>query len=260
VPRAVRRLLLPGALLLLLVAPTWSQEPGRPRSLPAAVVKIVSGDTIHVFVNGDVERVRYIGVLAPDAGDGTPDSGAPQGREALQFNRGLTNAKNVRLELDVQERDPEGRLLAYVWLGDVMVNAELIGHGFGQVVTGGPNVRHQETLLRRQDQARAAKVGIWKTAAPGAPAAKSTPTAKGAPATAPPAAAPKLAQARPGVAPKTGWSCPVTHPIKADFATYSSERCIYYVPGSGAYAESRTERCYATEDEARQDGCRRSRR
>jgi len=33
-----------------------------------------------------------------------PDSGAPQGREALQFNRGLTNAKNVRLELDVQER------------------------------------------------------------------------------------------------------------------------------------------------------------
>ncbi len=258
-PRAVRRLLLPGALLLLLVAPTWSQEPGRPRSLPAAVVKIVSGDTIHVFVNGDVERVRYIGVTAPDAGDGSPDSGDPQGREALQFNRGLTNAKNVRLELDVQERDPEGRLLAYVWLGDVMVNAEMIGHGFGQVVTGGPNVRHQETLLRRQDQARAAKLGIWKTAAPAPPPAKSAGAPpKSAPASAAPA--PKVAQARPGVAPKTGWSCPLSHPIKADFATYSSERCIYYVPGSTAYAESRTERCYATEDEARQDGCRRSRR
>jgi micrococcal nuclease len=235
-------------LLLLLVAPTWSQEPARPRSLPGAVVKIVSGDTIHVFVNGDIERVRYIGVAAPDAGDGSPDSGDPLGREALQFNRGLTNAKNVRLELDVRERDPEGRMLAYVWLGDVMVNAELIGHGFGQVVTGGPNVRHQETLLRRQEQARAAKLGIWKTAAP-APPAKSAP-----------AAPPKVAQARPGVPPKTGWICPLTHPIKADYATYSSERCIYYVPGSSAYAESRTERCYATEDEARQDGCRRSRR
>jgi micrococcal nuclease len=211
-------------------------------------VKIVSGDTIHVFVNGDIERVRYIGVTAPDAGDGSPDSGDPLGREALQFNRGLTNAKNVRLELDVQERDPEGRMLAYVWLGDVMVNAELIGHGFGQVVTGGPNVRHQETLLRRQEQARAAKLGIWRTAGP-APPAKSAP-----------AAPPKVAQARPGVPPKTGWICPLTHPIKADFTTYSSERCIYYVPGSSAYAESRTERCYATEDEARQDGCRRSRR
>lgn len=247
-PAVVRRLLFPCALLVLLAGPTWSQEPGRPRSLPAAVVKVVSGDTIHVFVNGDVERVRYIGVTAPDPGDGSPDSGDPQGREALKFNRGLTNAKNVRLELDVQERDPEGRMLAYVWLGDVMVNAELIGHGFGQVVTGGPNVRHQEMLLRRQEQARAEKLGIWKTAGP-APPAKSAP-----------AAPPKVAQARPGVAPKTGWSCPLTHPIKADFTTYSSERCIYYVPGSSAYAESRTERCYATEDEARKDGCRRSRR
>jgi micrococcal nuclease len=248
VPRAAGRLLLSCVLLVCQAAPAWSQEPGRPRSLPAAVVKVVSGDTIHVFVNGDVERVRYIGVTSPNPGDGGPESGEPEGYQALQFNRGLTNAKNVRLELDVQERDPEGRLLAYVWLGDVMVNAEIVGHGFGQVVTGGPNVRHQETLLRRQDQARAAKLGIWKTAGP------APPPGRGAP------AAPKTAQARPGVAPKTGSSCPLSHPIKADFNTYSSERCIYYVPGSSAYAQSRTERCYASEDEARQDGCRRSRR
>lgn len=247
-PRAVWWRLLPWVLLPLQVGPAWSQEPGRPRTLPAAVVKIVSGDTIHVFVNGDVERVRYIGVIAPDPGDGKPQSGDPQGREALEFNRGLTNAKNVRLELDVQERDPEGRLLAYIWIGDVLVNAEMIGQGFGQVTVGGPNIRHQETLLRRQEQARAAKLGIWKTAGP------APPPAKGAP------AAPKTAQARPGVAPTTGWSCPLSHPIKADFNTYSSERCIYYVPGSAAYAESRTERCYASEDEARRDGCRRSRR
>jgi micrococcal nuclease len=232
-------------VLLLQIAPAWSQEPGRARSLPAAVVKIVSGDTIHVFVNGDVERVRYIGVASPDPGDGA-QPGDPLGREALQFNRGLTNAKNVRLELDVQERDPEGRLLAYVWLGDVMVNAEMIGHGLGQVPTGGPNVRHQEELLRRQEQARSAKLGIWRTAAPAPPPAQTQP------------AAPK--PARPGIVPKTGWNCPLSHPIKADFNTYSAERCIYYVPGSGAYAESRTERCYASEDEARQDGCRRSRR
>jgi micrococcal nuclease len=163
----------------------WSQEPARSRSLPAAVVKVVSGDTIHVFVNGDIERVRYIGVTAPEPGDSRPESGEPLGREALRFNRGLTNAKNVRLELDVQERDPEGRLLAYVWLGDVMANAEMIGHGFGQVVTGGPNVRHQDTLLRRQDQARAAKLGIWRLAGPAAPPARGTPAA------APPKTAPK---------------------------------------------------------------------
>ncbi|MGH7396165.1 MAG: thermonuclease family protein, partial [Candidatus Rokuibacteriota bacterium] len=151
-------------LLTLAATPGRTQEPARPRSLPAAVVKVVSGDTIHVFVNGQVERVRYIGVAAPDPGDAAPESGEAQGREALRFNRGLTNAKNVRIELDVQERDAEGRMLAYVWLGDVMVNAEIVGHGFGQVVTGGPNVRHHETLLRRQEHARASKLGIWRTA------------------------------------------------------------------------------------------------
>jgi micrococcal nuclease len=248
VPGPARPLLLGCALLLLAVGRAGGQEPPRPRSLPAAVVKVVSGDTIHVFVNGQVERVRYIGVESPSPGGGGADTGEPQGREALQFNRGLMNAKNVRLELDVQERDAEGRMLAYVWLGDLMVNAEMIARGFGQVVAEGPNVRHRETLLRRQEQARAAKLGIWKTAGPPAPAGARTP------------AAPPAAAGRPGVVPKTGWSCPVSHPIKGDFETYSAERCIYYVPGGGAYAESRTHRCYTTEEEARKDGCRRSRR
>jgi micrococcal nuclease len=162
------------ALLLFAVAltPAWSQEPARPRNLPAAVVRIVSGDTLSVFVNGQVERVRYIGVTAPDPGEGE-EAGDPQGREAVQFNRGLLNAKNVRLELDVQERDPEGRLLAYVWLGDVMANAEVIARGYGQVVTGGPNVRYQEMLLRLQEEARAARRGIWKSAGPAPPPARS---------------------------------------------------------------------------------------
>lgn len=246
--RPAWRLLLACLLLLAPATAGRGQEPGRPRSLPGAVVKVVSGDTIHVFVNGEVERVRYIGVATPDPGDGTtPESGDPLGREALEFNHGLTNAKNVRLELDVQERDPEGRLLAYVWLGDVMANAEMIGHGLGQVVTGGPNIRHQEMLLRRQEQARATKAGIWRPAVPAAPPVRGAP-AKSAEA------------ARPGVPPKTGWSCPLSHPIKGNFTTYSTERCIYYVPGSPAYAEGRTERCYTNEDEARRDGCRRSQR
>jgi micrococcal nuclease len=233
-----RRLVLAAVLLLAPAPAAWSQEVSRPRSLPAAVVKVVSGDTIHVFVNGDVDRVRYIGVSAPDPGSSAPESGEPLGREALRFNHGLTNAKNVRLELDVQERDAEGRLLAYVWLGDVLVNAEMIGRGFARVVTGTPNVRHQETLLRREERARAAKLGIWKLGP----------------------APPKSAPARPGIAPRTGWSCPPGHPIKGNFTTYTADRCIYYVPGSPAHVEGRTERCYASEDEARRDGCRRSQR
>jgi hypothetical protein len=66
-------------------------------------------------------------------------------------------------------------------------------------------------------------------------------------------------RARPGVPPQ-GMSCPVSHPIKGNFTTYSGERCIYHVPGGGFYGKTRPERCYATEAEAVQDKCRRSRR
>jgi micrococcal nuclease len=145
-----------------------AQEPPRPRSLPGVVVKVVSGDSINVFVNGEVVPVRYIGITSPAPGGG-PDGGDPQGREALAFNRALVNQQNVRLETDVQERDSEGRLLAYIWVGEVLANAEMAGRGYGQVVGGGPNVRYQELLLRRQEEARAARLGIWKNAGPPPP-------------------------------------------------------------------------------------------
>ena len=237
------------AVLAVGAASAGAQEPGRGRSLPAAVVKVLSGDTVHVFVNGEVERVRYIGVVAPEPSEGD-QSGEPQGNEALRFNRGLVTAKNVRLELDVQERDAEGRLLAYVWLGDILVNAEILARGYGQVVSGGPNVRYQDMLLRRQQEARAARLGIWKTAGPAPPPPRSGPATPD----------PRPAQERPGQPPINGWTCPLSHPIKADLRTYGRERCIYFLPGTPAYAESRTDRCYATEDEARHDHCRRSRR
>lgn len=65
---------------------------------------------------------------------------------------------------------------------------------------------------------------------------------------------------RPGVPPKSSWTCPVTQPIKGNFTTYSGERCIYHPPTGEFYRKTKPERCYATGDDARQDGCRASTR
>jgi len=67
-------------------------------------------------------------------------------------------------------------------------------------------------------------------------------------------------QARPGVPPNGPWTCPAPHDIKGNFTTYSGERCIFHLPGGQFYTKTKPERCYATEVEATQDGCRRSRR
>jgi hypothetical protein len=61
-----------------------------------------------------------------------------------------------------------------------------------------------------------------------------------------------------GAPPADAWTCPLTHPIKGNFTTYSGEPCIYHMPGGRFYDKTKPERCHATEVEARRDGCRRS--
>jgi hypothetical protein len=57
---------------------------------------------------------------------------------------------------------------------------------------------------------------------------------------------------RPGVAPDGPWSCPTTHPIKGYLS--QTGRRVYFMPGTPFYDEASPERCYGTEDDARQDG------
>src|SRR5262249_37374170 len=148
------------AILVLLVwaAGVASAQPG---SLEGLVVRVVDGDTIHVKLSDRVEKVRYIGVNTPEVHH--PRKGEePGGREAALVNRDLVDGKYVRLELDVQSRDRYGRLLAYVFVGETMINAELVRLGYAQVMTIPPNVRYQSLFLKLQRDAREAGRGLWK--------------------------------------------------------------------------------------------------
>ena len=96
-----------------------------------------------------------------------PRRGAePGGRAARRDHARLVEGRRIRLELDVRERDRYLRLLAYVWVGDLMVNAELVRLGYAQVMTVPPNVRHEQLFLRLQREARAAGRGLWAEPAP----------------------------------------------------------------------------------------------
>ena len=146
------------ALLLLALVASGAVAAG---TIEGTVVRVVDGDTIHVRFTDRVEKIRYIGVNTPEIHH--PSKGEePGGREAAQVNRGLVNGRRARLELDVQTRDRYGRLLAYVWVGDTMVNAELVRLGYAQVMTVPPNVRYQDLFLKLQRQAREAARGLWR--------------------------------------------------------------------------------------------------
>ena len=149
------RRLAPLLVLLVLALPAAAQS-----TLEATVTRIVAGDTIHVRVDGHLEKVRYIGVNTPEVHH--PRKGEePGGRAAAAVNRDLVNGRRVRLELDTQSRDRYGRLLAYVWVDETMINAELVRRGFAQAMTVPPNVRHQSLFLKLQREAREARRGLW---------------------------------------------------------------------------------------------------
>jgi micrococcal nuclease len=158
---AVRAALRPVGLLFLalLTAVLASAGPSTAADLAGTVVAVVDGDSIHVRVEGRIEKIRYIGVNTPEVRHPTKGE-EPGGREAAAVNRRLVEGKQVRLELDVQRRDQYGRLLAYVWVDDLMVNAELVRQGYAQVMTVPPNVRYQALFLKLQGEARAARRGL----------------------------------------------------------------------------------------------------
>jgi micrococcal nuclease len=130
------------------------------RTLAGVVVHVVDGDTIRVDVAGRIENVRYIGVNAPEIHHPTKGR-QPGGDKATEVNRRLVEGETVRLELDVRERDRNGRLLAYVYIGQTMVNAELVRLGYAQVMTVPPNVKYQDLFLRLQREALEAGRGLW---------------------------------------------------------------------------------------------------
>ena len=110
---------------------------------------------------GGWAKIPYIGINTPETKHPTKGR-EPCGPEASAANRRLVEGQTVRLELDVQPYDRYQRLLAYVYVGDVMVNAELVRQGYAQVATFPPNVTHQARFLALQREAREAGVGCWK--------------------------------------------------------------------------------------------------
>ena len=149
-PLALVLLALPGCSELRLDA---SERGGR-------VERVVDGDTL---VMDDDERVRLIGVDTPE----TKKPGSPIecfGKAATAFTERLVEGRRVRLELDVEERDRYGRLLAYVVRADdgLSVNAELVRRGYATALTIPPNVRHADEYARLARRARQRGLGLWR--------------------------------------------------------------------------------------------------
>jgi micrococcal nuclease len=129
-------------------------------SAEVKVTRVVDGDTVEATVDGQTEDIRYIGVDTPESVK--PDTPVQcYALKASHFNEDLVEGKTVRLEYDAEQRDVYGRLLAYVYLGDEFVNAELVKRGYARTLTIPPNTDHAELFARLEREASADERGLW---------------------------------------------------------------------------------------------------
>lgn len=78
-----------------------------------------------------------------------------------EYNRRLVEGKVVQLEFDEERYVRYGRLLAYVYVRGMFVNALMLKQGLAKTMTIKPNVRYKDYFLQLQREAKKAKRGIW---------------------------------------------------------------------------------------------------
>lgn len=123
-----------------------------PDEQQAQVIGIIDGDTIEVEIDGQTYRVRYIGI-------DTPERNEPCGDESTYANTLLVSGKSVVLRRDVSEADRYGRLLRYVYVNNVFVNAALVGNGWAESVHYPPDTAFAALFDDLHAQARVANIG-----------------------------------------------------------------------------------------------------
>jgi len=124
------------------------------------VTRVVDGDGIEVSINGKKFEVRYIGIDTPElAIFGKPADYF--GPEAAAKNTELVGGRIVTLEKDVSEVDRYNRLLRYVYVESLFINAELVRTGYAHASAYPPDVKYRDKFLELQRQAKESRLGLW---------------------------------------------------------------------------------------------------
>jgi micrococcal nuclease len=127
------------------------------------VVKIVDGDTIDILKNNKIERIRLIGIDAPE----TVDPSKPVqcfGPESTDEIKKLLQNQKVKLENDPTqgEKDKYNRLLRYVFLENgTDINKKMIEGGFAYEYTYDKPYKYKVEYKQAEKSAKINHLGLW---------------------------------------------------------------------------------------------------
>ncbi len=138
-----------------------------PESETGTVASIIDGETLKL---ADGRTVRLIGAKAPMPPLGwRGDDPWPMVEEARSALARLAAGKDVELRYGGRRTDRHGYLLAQVFVvtgeSRLWLQDELIGEGLARVYSFPDNRACVSELLAREAEARAKRLGVWRTSA-----------------------------------------------------------------------------------------------
>lgn len=123
----------------------------------ASVLRVVDGDTLVVYYNGEECRVRLIGIDTPESVHPDETKNTDAGVAASEYTKSqLPEGSIVYLQKDTSEADRYGRLLRYVWIDDdvdvndradietYMYNAVLLKEGYAELMEIEPDTAYAD--------------------------------------------------------------------------------------------------------------------
>ncbi len=120
------------------------------------VTRVIDGDTIDVRTANGTQRVRYLGI-------NTPERDEVCYNDATSANAAWVERQRVRLERDVTDTDRYDRWLRYIYVGDTLVNEEMVRNGWAEVVRYPPDEKFFNTFRRYEIAAAEAGLGCHPT-------------------------------------------------------------------------------------------------
>ena len=139
----------------------------------ATVEYVVDGDTVDVLVEGQEERVRLIGIDAPESASHEEGVNTEEGEKATEYLRSCLKAgKIVYLQTDQEDRDRFDRPLRYMWtdlpenprdideIAKKMVNARMVANGYADTMRIEPNTYYADQLETLKTRAIKQGVGV----------------------------------------------------------------------------------------------------
>lgn len=122
--------------------------------------KCIDGDTASFYINGNLEKVRFIAINAPEY----TSKIEYYGKESSEYvcNK-LTNAKSIELEYDPKSdmKDKYDRVLAWVYVDNELLQKDLVKNGYAEVAYIYDKYLYVDDLCSIQDNAYNNRVGIW---------------------------------------------------------------------------------------------------